>query len=171
MIVEIGAKKEYEEILDLMDIRYAQQAKVVTESKEYFLDLYDIFEDNLKIFVVKINGEIVTGTIDLQYRDTLYCWIGNPKPKNPVSPSPNDLLIAECVRYASENGLKYYTTFGAAGNERLHTYYASKFNPELKIRFHAKKTSFVSRIFEKGYTNILKPLRGKMKQSYIRGIK
>jgi hypothetical protein len=169
MIVEIGTKKEYEEILDLMDIRYTQQAKVITESKDYFLDLYDIHEDNLKIFVVKINGEIVTGTIDLQYRDTLYCWIGNPKPINPVSPSPNDLLICECVRYASENGLKYHTTFGAAGNERLHTYYAAKFNPELKIRFHAKKTSFVSRISEKGYTTILKPLRGRMRHLMSEG--
>jgi predicted N-acyltransferase len=163
MIVEIGTKKEYEEILNLMDIRYTQQSKVVTESKEYFWDLYDICEENLKIFVVKINGKVVTGTIDLQYRDTLYCWIGNPKPRTLISPSPNDLLFCECVRYASENGLKYHTTFGAAGNERLHSYYAAKFNPELIIRFHAKKTSLLSRISEKGYTTILKPLRGKIR--------
>jgi hypothetical protein len=163
MTVEIGAKKEFEEILDLMEIRYTQQAKIVTESKDYFWDLYDIYENYLKIFVVKINGETITGTIDLQYRDTLYCWIGNPKPHNPVSPSPNDLLFYECVRYAFEKGLKYHTTFGAAGSERLHTYYASKFDPELSVRFSAKKASFTTSILEKGYTNIVKPLDGKMK--------
>jgi hypothetical protein len=164
MLFEIGTKKDCEKILDLMDIRYAQQAKINTESKDYFLDIFDTYENNLKVFVVKLNGEIVTGTIDLQYRDTLYCWIGNPKPINPISPSPNDFLMSECVRYASENGLKYHTTFGAAGNERLHSYYATKFNPELSIRYTATKKTYLTGILEKGYTNILKPLRGTMKR-------
>jgi len=163
MTVEIGLKKDFETILDLMDIRYTQQAKIITASRDYFLDLYDVYKDNLKIFVVKYEGEIITGTIDLEYRDTLYCWIGNPKPINPISPSPNDLLISECVRYASENGLKYHTTFGAAGNERLHTYYASKFNPELLFRYTATRKSFLATILQKGYTNVLKPLRGRIK--------
>ena len=81
--VEIGGKKEYEKILDLMDIRYAQQGKNVMESREYFLDLYDAYKDIMKIFIAKVEGEIVTGSIDLQYRDTHYSWIGNPKPKIP----------------------------------------------------------------------------------------
>lgn len=163
MTVEIGTKKDLEIILDLMDIRYTQQAKIVTASRDYFLDLYEIYENILKIFVVKFEGEILTGTIDLEYRDTLYCWIGNPKPIHPISPSPNDLLISECVRYASEHGLKYHTTFGAAGNERLHTYYAAKFNPELRIRYSATKKSFLTSILKDGYSNILKPLRGRVK--------
>ena len=164
MTVEIGTKKDFETILDLMDIRYTQQAKIVTASRDYFLDLYDVYNDNLKIIVVKFEGVTITGTIDLEYRDTLYCWIGNPKPINPISPSPNDLLISECVRYASDHGLKYHTTFGAAGNERLHTYYATKFNPELRVRYTATKKSFLTAILKKGYTNILKPLRGRIKQ-------
>ncbi len=130
MTVEIGQRKDFETILDFMDIRYTQQAKIVTASRDYFSDIYETFGDNLKIFVVKFEGEVITGTIDIEFGNTLYCWIGNPKPIQPVSPSPNDLLISECVRYAAGKGLKYHTTFGAAGNERLHNYYASKFNPE-----------------------------------------
>jgi hypothetical protein len=163
MTVEIGIKKDFETILDLMDIRYTQQAKIVTASRSYFLDLYDTYDDNLKVFVVKFEGEIITGSIDLEYRDTLFCWIGNPKPKNPISPSPNDLLISECVRYASEKGLKFHTTFGAAGNQRLHTYYATKFNPELRVRYVATKKTFIPGLLEKVYTNIVKPLRGTIK--------
>ncbi len=34
--VEIGGKKEYEKILDLMDIRYAQQGKNITASRHIF---------------------------------------------------------------------------------------------------------------------------------------
>ena len=164
MTVEIGDKSEFEIILDLMDIRYTQQAKIVTASRNYFLDIYEAFKENLKIFVVKFEGKVITGTIDLEYKNTLYCWIGNPKPMNPISPSPNDLLISECVRYASENGLKYHTTFGAAGNERLHTYYATKFNPGLIVRYTISKKSFLTTLLKEGYTNILKPIRGKIKQ-------
>lgn len=162
--IEIGAKKEYEKILDLMDIRYEQQGKNVMESREYFLDIYDKYKENLKIFVAKVDGEIVTGTIDLQYRNTHYSWIGNPKPKKPIAPSPNDLLICESVRFAQEQGFRYYVTMSAAGDKRLHSYYASKFDPELKVYFSMKKNTSLAGILEKGYTQIIKPLDGKIKQ-------
>lgn len=161
--IEIGGKKEYEIILDLMDIRFAQQAKILTASRDYFLDIHDNFKDNIKIFVAKVDGEIITGNIDFQYRDGHYSWIGNPKPKNPISPSPNDLLIWESVRYAYDHGFRYYITMSAAGDRRLHEYYVSKFNPELKINFLVKKTTTIARLLEKGYSDILKPLRGMMK--------
>jgi hypothetical protein len=160
--VEIGGKKEYEKILDLMDIRYAQQGKTVTESREYFLDLYDSYKDNLKVFVAKVNGSVATGSIDFQYKNTHYSWIGNPKPNNPISPSPNDLLIWESIQYAVLQGCSYYVTMNAAGNKRLHSYYASKFDPDLKAHFSLKKHSFLSGIMEKVYTNIAKPLKGRL---------
>ena len=163
MIVEMGAKKEFDKILDLMDIRYEQQAKIVTTSRDYLSDIYDKYTPNLKIFVVKMKGEIVTGAIRLNFRDTLYGWIGNPKPKNRISPSPNHLLFWETVQYASEHEFKNYITMSAAGNQRLHQYYAARFNPELKIRYVVTKKSLIAGITEKGYKNILKPLRGKIK--------
>jgi hypothetical protein len=163
MIVERGAKKEFDTILDLMDIRYEQQAKIVTTSRDYLSDIYDTYHNNLKIFVVKIGDEIVTGAIRLNFRDTLYGWIGNPKPKNRISPSPNHLLFWETVRFASEHEFKNYITMSAAGNKRLHEYYAARFNPELKIRYVATKKSLLAGLSEKGYKNILKPLRGGIK--------
>jgi len=162
--VEIGGKKELQKIHNMMEIRYAQQGKIETASKDYFLDIYDAYNDKLKIFVAKIDNDIVTGSIDFQYRDTHYSWIGTPKSENHVSPSPNDLLIAESVRYACEQGCKYYVTMSAAGNKRLHSYYASKFNPELSVRFGATKKTFVAGIVEKCYTDIIKPSYGRMNQ-------
>jgi hypothetical protein len=161
--VEIGGKKEYEAILDLMEIRYAQQGKILTATRHYYLDIYDAYKKDIKIFVAKVNGEVVTGSIDIQFRDTHYSWIGNPKPKNHISPSPNDLLIWESVRIAYEEGFRYYVTMNAAGNKRLHSYYASKFDPELKVHFSVKKRSSMTRVLEKVYTNITKPLTGKVK--------
>jgi hypothetical protein len=163
MEVEMGAKRELDKILDLMEIRYKQQAKIVTASRAYFSDIYDLYNSNLKIFVVKMGNEIVTGAIRLNFRDTLYGWIGNPKPKNRISPSPNHFLFWETIRYATEQGFKNYITMSAAGNRRLHEYYGARFNPELKIRYVATKKTFLSGISEKGYVEILKPLRGRFK--------
>ena len=163
MKVEIGGKKEFEIILDLMQIRYAQQGKNVTISREYFLDLYETYKNDLKIFVVLLDGKVVTGSVDFQYRDTHYSWIGNPKPKTRISPSPNDLLIAESVRYACEQGFRYYVTMNAAGDKRLHSYYASKFDPDLRAHFSLKKHSLLAGMLEKGYTNITKPIKEKVR--------
>jgi hypothetical protein len=165
--IEIGGKKEYELILNLLEARYAQQGKIPTTSRKYHLDIYDAYKQNLKIFVAKREGEVVTGSIDFQYRDTHYSWIGNPKPKIPISPSPNDLLIWESVRYASERGCRYYVTMNAAGNQRLHSYYASKFDPVLKVHFSLKKHSHLTGILEKVYSNISKPLGGMVKNYRI----
>jgi len=164
--VEIGGKKEYEKILDLMEIRYAQQGKTLISPRQYYLDIYDAFKQKVKIFVAKYHGEVVTGSIDLQYKDSHYSWIGNPKPINPLSPSPNDLLIWESVRYAHEQGYKQYITMNAAGSKRLHSYYASKFNPKLNVHFTVKKNSYFTRILEKGYSSIIKPLKGKAKYQH-----
>ena len=166
MTVEIGTKKEYEKILDLMDVRYAEQARYLTASRQYFLDVFDTYNDKMKIFVVTSGSEILTGIICIQYGDSLYGWFGNSRPKNRISPSPNHLLFWEIVRYASEHGFKYYTIMGAAGNERLHEFYAARFDPELRIRYSALKRTMLTGVFEAGYTNIIRPLRGKIKHLF-----
>ena len=155
--IEEGGKKELEVIYDLMVDRYAEQDKIVTVPKEYLLDVYDAFSENIKISVAKYEGEIITGTIDIYYKDKIVSWIGNPRPRVKISPSPNDLLNWEAMKYACEHGFRYYETIGTAGDERLHNYY-SKFNPELLIRFSAKKSSLISQLLERTYMR-LKPLR------------
>jgi hypothetical protein len=163
--VETGSRKECDRIMDLLNERYKQQSVIQMVPKEYVLDLYDAFSENITIFIATFEGEIITGLIDLHYRDSIYSWIGNFKPVIPISPSPSDLVGWEAVKYGCEKGFKSYVLLSAAGNKRLHSYNAAKFNPELKIRFAAKKNSLLSGIFEKGYTGILKPLRGKLSKT------
>jgi len=162
--VEVGGKNEYEKIFDLMVNRYTEQGKNVTESRQYFSDLYDSFRDYLKIFIAKSEGEIISGCIDFRYRDTHFSWIGNPKPKKPISPSPNDLLIWESVRYAHEHGCRYYVTMNAAGDKRLHSYYVSKFNPVLQAHATVKKYSRSAGLLEKGYSQVIKPIRERFRK-------
>jgi hypothetical protein len=165
--IEVGHREEFEKIINLMEIRYEQQDKEMTVPRSYLTDIYNAFEDNITVFTAKYEGDIVTGLIDLKYKDSIYSWIGNLKPVIKLSPSPTDLLNWEAIRFGCNQGFKYYVVLSAAGNERLHSYSASKFDPKLKIRYFAKKTSFLSRIYEKGYTNIIKPFRGKIKIKHL----
>jgi len=165
--VELGGKEELEQILDLMDFRYAQQGKVITTSRKYLLEIYETYENIMKVFVAKVNQEIITGSVDFQYKDTHYSWIGTPKPKINISPSPNDLVIGESVRYACEHGFRYYVTMGAAGNKRLHSYYASKFDPSLKIHYAVKKAPFFTGLMETGYKKVIKPMSNLMRHTSL----
>lgn len=167
--VEIGGKKELGAIIDLMTDRYEQQEKIITVPRGYLMDIYDTFNNNIVIFVARYEGEIITGLIDLVYKDTIYSWIGNARPRIPISPSPNDLVGWEEIKYGCDHNFKSHVTMSAAGNQRLHAYYSTKFNPDLKIRFSAKKTSFLTEILERGYKNILKPVRGKMRSYELLG--
>ena len=111
---------------------------------------------NIKVFVAKYEGEIITGWIDILYRDEMISWIGNLRPLEKISPSPNDLSCWYDIRFAINNGFHQYITAEAAGNVRLHEYYA-KFNPDLRVRYSVKRRSFVSKTLETTYTGIIKP--------------
>jgi lipid II:glycine glycyltransferase (peptidoglycan interpeptide bridge formation enzyme) len=159
--IKEGGKEELEVIYGLMVDRYAEQDKMVNVPKEYLLELYDNFTENIKIFVAKYEGEIVTGLIDVCYKNKIASWIGNPRPRVKMSPSPNDLLRWEEIKYACKYGMKYYEEVGIAGNERLYSYY-SKINPELLVLFTVKKASFLSKFLETSYKRFLKPLSAKL---------
>jgi len=164
MTVEIGGKDELETVYSLMVDRYSQQGRSVHVPLDYLLGIYDAYAGNMKIFTSKYEDEIVSGSIDIQYKDTLFCWIGNPKPKKKLSPSPNELIQWEEIQYCCDNGLTSYVTMGTAGNERLRKYYSSKFNPNLDIRFSAKKCSSLLGCVESMYNDIYKPAISSIKK-------
>ncbi|GAB7016036.1 lipid II:glycine glycyltransferase FemX [Methanogenium cariaci] len=164
LTVETGGKHELEAVYNLMVDRYREQGRTVRVPKEYLCEIYDAYPENVKIFVARSEGDIVTGLIDILYENTLLSWIGNPKPLKNISPSPNDLLVWEEIQYCCKQGLTSYVTMGTAGNERLHTYYSSKFNPNLDIRFSAKKCSSFVVCMESAYTNVYKPVTSSLKR-------
>jgi hypothetical protein len=161
--VEEGGEKELEVLYDLMVRRYKEQNKVLKVPKQYLIDIYRSFPENLKIFTVKYEGKIVTGSVELLFQDEVISWLGNPKPYTTISPSPNDLLSWEIIKHISSKGFSFYTTLGAAGDNRLHQYYSAKFNPELRLRLAAKKTSVVADWIERGYMNFIKPVSEKIR--------
>jgi len=161
--IEEGSKKELKKIHELLALRYSDQGKIVGDSLQYFLDLYDsFFKKNLRILVARYEGEIITGLIDVYYKDKITSWVGNLK-ANLRKISPNDLMNWEAIKWACEHGFKNYETMGAANMERLYRY-SSKWNSDTLIWFSARKyPHFYSKFLENGYVRLLKPAYTKFK--------
>lgn len=161
--VKMGDREGLKVVYNMMVQRYAEQGKTVHVPDQYLFDLLDRYPENMKIFIAEHEGEILTGSIDVFYKNEVTSWIGNPKPSVAISPSPNDLVNWEVIKHASEKGFKSYSVCGAGGNERLHKYYSAKFNPELRIRFNLKKANFIANAMDRGYHGLLKPFIVRMR--------
>jgi len=167
MDARIGDREDLGKVLDLMRIRYTEQNKPITIQNEYVCELYEAFSKNVKIIIVEKDEEILSGVIDLFYKNEAFSWIGSPRPFRQISPSPNDYLLCTAIQHACSCGVKKYIHLGNAGNARLHKYYASKFTPELTVRWGASKKTFKGRCMESAYLLGLKPLRTLLKKESV----
>jgi hypothetical protein len=165
--IEAGHREEFICIYTLLQERYRDQKRTVNVPLEYLLDIYNRFENNIRILVAKYNGEIITGSVKVCYRNTEYSWIGSPKPSIPISPSPNPLITWEEISHACDSGLDAYLQMGTAGNERLSSYFR-KFNPDLKNRFIVKKKSRFANLIENGYLSAIKPLKENFNSLFLK---
>ncbi len=118
----------------------------------YLERLYDLFHpENLRIFVVEFKGERVGGLILLCYKDRASYWFGMGKTST-KGIYPNDLLQWEAIRWAWENGFKYYEEMDAGDDPRLR-HFKAKFNPDLVPWYSAVKySSFAVRIIERVFS-------------------
>lgn len=159
--VEEGGKEEVAKLFDLMNDRYEEQGKTVSVPKQYLLEVYDAFADNLKIMVAKYNGEMVSGVMDIRYKGRYTGWIGNPK-TDLHGIYPNNLLLWESVKCAHRDGAGRFDIVGAAGIHRLSRYYEG-FGPDLMLNFAAiKYNSLGAKAMEHIYLKAFKPARSKV---------
>lgn len=143
VIVENGNKEDLEFIHSLLSRRYIEQGLKPSDYKKFLLELYDEFyPTSIRIYIAKYKGEKVGGTISLCYKDIMYLWVGVPK-TDLKGISPNDLIQWESIKWACENGFKYYEEMDAGDDPRLR-YFKSKYNPELVIWYSAVKYSSLS---------------------------
>ena len=155
--VEEGSKKDLEYIYKYYYETFESQGLSINFSKEYLFDVYDAFyPHNLKVFVARYQGEFASGMIATCFRNIFSDWRGSVFPDLKTIPS-NDLLHWETMKWAINNGFKYYEITWA-NTPRLNPF-KSKYNPDLSIYFSATKhTSFLSKLIDVGYTRILKSM-------------
>ena len=166
--IEEGSKKELGRIYADYSAKFESQGLRINFSKEYLFDVYDAFHPhNLKVFVARYQGEFASGMIATCFRNIFSDWRGSVFPYLKTIPS-NDLLHWETMKWAINNGFKYYEITWA-NTPRLNPF-KSKYNPDLSIYFSATKhTSFLSKLIDVGYTRILKSMSMRRKRNINKG--
>ena len=122
--------------------------------KRYLEEIYKAFyPSNMKIIVAKYNGERVGGLVVLFYKNWSALWIGIPK-TDLKGIYPNDLAQWEAIKWACQNGYKYYEEMDAGDDPRLR-HFKAKFNPDLVPWYSATKySSVIYRLAERAFNFI-----------------
>lgn len=127
-----GSKKDLVHLYGLMKDRSRIHTPI-----EFVYDIFDnYYPHNLKFFIVGKGGKNFTGLINICFNGKVGAWIGIPK-CSVDGVNPNELVIYGSIKWAFENGYKYYEIIGA---NSFTTYsFKSKFNGELVGYISAKK--------------------------------
>jgi len=136
--VEEGSKKELEFIYTLLVKRRTEQGMHATSSIEYLTDVFQSFKkNNMKLLVAKFNKRRIGGLINLHYKNKVIFWIGAPKISSEIS--VNELLLWESIKFAYDQGFRYYEIMGA-NHPKLYTF-KTKYNGDLVMYLSCRKYS------------------------------
>ena len=133
IIVREGSKDDLNYIYDLLIKRNR-----IHTSKEFVLEVFKKFQPNVKVFIAEKNGEKLSGIVNICYNKKVSFWIGSPK-FSYRGINPNELVFYESIKWAKENGFKYYEIMGADDLSLFE--FKRKFNGDLVTFFTARKYS------------------------------
>jgi lipid II:glycine glycyltransferase (peptidoglycan interpeptide bridge formation enzyme) len=162
--VRRGKRKEYASLMESGRGRYGEQGIIVQETHDYLSSVYDrMYPENLDVVVAELDGEIVGGMVELKHDQTVMSWIGGVKP-DIKGLNPNTLVHWICLKEAAESGMKWFVELGA--NTRHLCRFKRRFNPIPIQYFNLRRYPNPSLYFvEAGYLNVIKPLRGRVKEN------
>lgn len=150
-VIEEGGTDAIGRILRRVRERYEEQGKSFGVEPAFVAELYDRLPDGqVRPYVFRLEGEFVGGMIVLEYRDTVYRWLGGVKPD--VDAPVNDLLDWRIMRDAIDRGIGRYDLVGA-DYPRLNEYKA-KFNPDLFQYYRAERANPVMKLFAEAYDKL-----------------
>ncbi|MCK5643435.1 MAG: GNAT family N-acetyltransferase [Gammaproteobacteria bacterium] len=161
IFVECGAKEDIFFVYNMVVERYREQNMQFPITKEYLCNIVNNFSENVKVVKVSDHNQIIGGIILINYKDVSLMWSGRYK-TNYGNIAVNDYLQWECMRWLIKNNFGYFDLVGA-NTQRLIEYKA-KYNPTLKTHFTVKKTKGLVTFVEYIYTNLIKPLKGRLIQ-------
>lgn len=144
---EEGTKEDIKHFFSNLQKRYAEQKLKPNIDLTYLIETYEEFSNkNLKFFAAKKDRNFLSGIILLTYKEKAVAWIGAHKTDS-TEISPNDLIIWESIKWASEN--KYKTFEITWANTQRLCKYKAKFNPKASPYFSCEKHSkFVSILYK-----------------------
>lgn len=141
--VREGDQDAVRRIIALVADRHAIQDEPYRLTPEFVVDLYDRLPDGqIRPYVCRVDGELATGLVVLEYGDTMYRWQGGVTPD--VDVPATDLLDWHLVRAAHERGRTRYDLIGA--NIPRLCEYKAKFGPEVEAYYNLEKRSPLVRL-------------------------
>jgi len=144
-----GNKEEALYIYDLLN-----QRGRTTFPKAFLGELFDnFFPNNMKIFIARTDSEYLSGIITISYKDKVSFWIGAPRCSY-KGLSPNELVLWESIRWASEHGYKTYEIIGADDFSLFP--FKRKFNGKVTPYYQMKWSSPIIRVLSSLYYTLKK---------------
>jgi hypothetical protein len=149
IVVSAGNKEDAYYIYDLL-----KERNRIKSSKDFIGSVYDtFFPDRMKIFIAKAGSERLSGIITVIHKDMVSFWIGSPK-YSYKGISPNELVLWESIRWASEQGYKTYEIVGADDYSLFQ--FKRKFNGKIISYYQMKWYSPVLNVVASVYSAIKK---------------
>ena len=131
-IIEAGNREEVAKYYDLLKLLYQTKVKTPLFPVEFFEKL--VLDSYGKLFLIKYNGQIIGGSVCVgMEKSVLYEWFvcgTDGKFKNIY---PSTLATWAAIKYAAENGYRYFDMMGAGKPEEGYGVreFKSKFGGEL----------------------------------------
>ncbi len=117
------------------------------QSPEYLKELIKAFPQNIKLYSLYRDNEVIGANVNCEYKDLCMGWEGDAVMQREIK--SNEYLNWELIKMAKESGYKRYENWGA-DMKRLNQF-KSKFNPTLVPYYHVRKKDTVGRLSEWGY--------------------
>jgi hypothetical protein len=124
-------------LFDAMRERLASNEKTFfkSQSPEYLKEIMAAFPDNIKMYSICMEGEVVGGCVNYEYRKRCTAWMGAPAADD--RKDINEYMLWEIIKKSREEGFTVYENLGA--DEKRLNPFKSKFNPSLTPYYYMVK--------------------------------
>lgn len=142
LVIEQNISSFYQNLTN----RYKEQnLKSPLLSESYLGDLVNMFSNNIFLYSLKEDGNIINNIIAINYNNNFLCWLGGITKKNDA----NEYLIWQLIQIAK---IKNCNTFDFVGANTEHIcMFKSKFNPNLSLYFLIEKETLISKLLKSFY--------------------
>ena len=122
-------------------------------SKEYLKEVFRRFPDNMKLYFLFKDGEVVDTEGAYAYKDT-YKLLWSVSTINKKMYGNQEYSTWELIKNAKGNGFKEFEIVGA--NVRRFCQYQAKFNPSLDMCFTFSKKDTIGAVAQWSYMNLIR---------------
>jgi hypothetical protein len=149
--VEVGDDEAIGWIIEQVRRRLASEGISYHVTAAFVRDLREALPaGQVRPYVCRADGEIVSGIITLEYGDVIYRWQGGIARECDVP--ANDILDWQVMREARSRGLETYDLVGAS-TPRLNRYKA-KFAPEVGMYHRVERSGTIGRLAARMYKRL-----------------